>query len=149
MHNKYPNVNKEVWHTLTYIMSETRHGYKLLFDCIYCIYVIQWYIESCKMLFIWKKVDLKKKKTPKKPKSNMGSCPQVLVVKMTRLHIGKSVHRMGSCQLSKCTTSDFHAALFWFVYDTSAVRRPTPTIGVSLERKTTWLSTGENIFWKY
>ena len=46
----------------TYIMSETRHGYKLLFDCIYCVYVIQWYIESCKMLFIWKKVDVKKKR---------------------------------------------------------------------------------------
>jgi hypothetical protein len=54
--DKYPNVNKEEWLTfyLTYIMSETRHGYKLLFDCIHCIYVIQWYIESCKMLFIWK-----------------------------------------------------------------------------------------------
>jgi hypothetical protein len=50
----------------TYIMSETRHGYKLLFDCIYCIYVIQWYIESCKMLFIWKKVDVKKIKIKKK-----------------------------------------------------------------------------------
>jgi hypothetical protein len=35
---------------------------ELLFDCIYCIYVIQWYIESCKMLFIWKKVDVQKKK---------------------------------------------------------------------------------------
>ena len=34
---------------------------QLLFDCIYCIYVIQWYIESCKMLFIWKKVDVQKK----------------------------------------------------------------------------------------
>ena len=60
----------------TYIMSETRHGYKLLFDCIYCIYVIQWYIESCKMLYIWKKVDVKKKE---KKGSNIGSCPQVPV----------------------------------------------------------------------
>ena len=35
---------------------------ELLFDCIYCIYVIQWYIESCKMLFTWKKkIDVKKK----------------------------------------------------------------------------------------
>ena len=53
---------------LTYIMSETRHGWKLLFDCIYCIYVIQWYIESCKMLFIiiWKKVDAQKTKKQKK-----------------------------------------------------------------------------------
>jgi hypothetical protein len=29
------------------------------------------------------------------------------------------------------------------------LRRPTLTIGVSLERKITWLSTGENFFWKY
>jgi hypothetical protein len=56
---------------------------------------------------------------------------------------------MGSVQPSVCTTSVFHVVLFWFVYDTSAVRRPTLTIGVSLERKNTWLSTGENIFWKY
>jgi hypothetical protein len=41
---------------------------------------------------------------------------------------------MGSGHPSVCTTSDFHAVLFWFVYDTSAVRRPTLTIGVSLER---------------
>ena len=39
--------------------------------------------------------------------------------------------QMGSGQPSVCTTSDFHAVLFWFVYDTSAVRRPTLTIGVS------------------
>ena len=57
--------------------------------------------------------------------------------------------QMGSGQPSVCTTSDFHAVLFWFVYDTSAVRRPTLTIGVSLERIITWLSTGGNIFWKY
>jgi hypothetical protein len=43
---------RRVTYLLTYIMSETRHGYKLLFDCIYCIYVIQWYIESCKMVYI-------------------------------------------------------------------------------------------------
>jgi hypothetical protein len=57
--------------------------------------------------------------------------------------------QMGNGQPSVCTTSDFHAVLFWFVYDTSAFRRPTLTIGVYLERKITWLSTGENIFWKY
>jgi hypothetical protein len=34
-------------------------------------------------------------------------------------------------------TSDFHAVLFWFVYDTSAVRRPIITIEVSLKRKIT------------
>jgi hypothetical protein len=33
---------------------------------------------------------------------------------------------------SKFPDSDFHTVLFWFVYDTSAVRRPTLTIGVSL-----------------
>jgi hypothetical protein len=26
-----------------------------------CIYVIQWYIESCKMLCTWNKIDVKKK----------------------------------------------------------------------------------------
>jgi hypothetical protein len=36
---------------------------------------------------------------------------------------------MGSGQPNVCMTSDFHAVLFWFVYDTSAVRRPTLTIG--------------------
>ena len=46
---------------------------------------------------------------------------------------------MGSGHPSVCTTSDFHAVLFWFVYDTSAVRRPILTIGVSLERKITRL----------
>jgi hypothetical protein len=40
-------------------------------------------------------------------------------------------------QPNRCTTSDFHAVLFWFVYDTSAVRRPTLASGVSLERKIT------------
>ena len=40
----------------------------------------------------------------------------------------------------------FPHVLFWFVYDTSAVRRLTLTIGVSLERKITRLSTGGNIF---
>ena len=53
--------------------------------------------------------------------------------------------QMGSGQPSVCKTSDFHAVLFWFVYDTSAVRRPTLTIEVSLERTITRLSTGENI----
>ena len=68
---------------------------------------------------------------------------------MTRLPLfthGKVCTQMGSGQPSVCTTSDFHAVLFWFVYDTSAVRRPTLTIGVSLERKITRLSTGGNIF---
>ena len=50
---------------------------------------------------------------------------------------GKVCTQMGSGHPSVCTTSDFHAVLFWFVYDTSAVRRPTLTIGVSLERKIT------------
>jgi hypothetical protein len=54
--------------------------------------------------------------------------------------------QMRGGQPSVCTTSDFHAVLFWFVYDNSTVRRPILTIGVSLERKITWLSTGENIF---
>ena len=61
---------RRVTYLLTYIMSETRHGYKLLFDCIFCVYVIQWYTESCKMLFIWKKVDVKKKKKKKKKKKS-------------------------------------------------------------------------------
>ena len=50
---------------------------------------------------------------------------------------GKVCTQMGSGHPSVCTTSDFHAVLFWFVYDTSAVRRPTLTIGVYLERKIT------------
>ena len=29
---------------------------------LYLLYIIQWYIESCKMLFIWKKIDVQKKK---------------------------------------------------------------------------------------
>jgi hypothetical protein len=41
---------------------------------------------------------------------------------------GKVCTQMGSGHPSVCTTSDFHAVLFWFVYDTSAVRRPTLTI---------------------
>jgi hypothetical protein len=41
---------------------------------------------------------------------------------------GKVCTQMGSGQPSSCTTSDFHAVLFWFVYDTSAVRRPALTI---------------------
>jgi hypothetical protein len=32
---------------------------------------------------------------------------------------GKVCAQMGSGQPRKCTTSDFHAVLFWFVYDTS------------------------------
>jgi hypothetical protein len=55
----------------------------------------------------------------------------------TLLQLGKVCTQMGSGQPIVCTTSDFHAVLFWFVYDTSAVRRPTLTIGVSMERKIT------------
>ena len=43
-------------------------------------------------------------------------------------------------------TFDFHAVLCWFVWNTSAVGRHILTIGVSLERKITWLSTGEIFF---
>jgi hypothetical protein len=70
---------------------------------------------------------------------------------LSRMQMGfrRVCTQMGSGQPSICTTSAFHAVLFWFVYDTSAVRRSTLTIGVSLERKITWLSTGGNIFWKY
>ena len=61
---------------------------------------------------------------------------------MTRLRMGKSVHRW---EVVNQAAVRLHAVLFWFVYDTSAVRRPTLTIGVSVERKNTCLSTGENI----
>ena len=43
------------------IMSETRHGQKLLFDCINCIYVVQCYIVSCKMAKVKKKENKKRK----------------------------------------------------------------------------------------
>jgi hypothetical protein len=41
----------------------------------------------------------------------------------------------GSGHPSVCTTSDFHAVLFWFVYDTSVVRRPTLRHFGTVEKK--------------
>ena len=52
----------------------------LLFDCIYCIYVIQWYIESCKMLCTWKKINVKKKGGRGNQRHHRVSCPQVPVI---------------------------------------------------------------------
>ena len=61
----------------------------------------------------------------------------------------KACARMGGGRPNVCTTSDFRAVLFWFVYGASAVRRPALAVGVSLEGSVAWLSTGEGIFWKY
>ena len=44
-----------------------------------CIYVIQRYIESCKMLCTWKKIDVKKKEGWA-IRGTIGSCPQVPVI---------------------------------------------------------------------
>ena len=63
--------------------------------------------------------------------------------------MGKGGKESENGKKEKDGREDFHAVLFWFVWFTSAVRRPTLTIGVSLERKITWLSTRENIFCKY
>jgi hypothetical protein len=57
---------------------------------------------------------------------------------MTRLRMGKSVHRWEVVIPAFVRLRIFTP--FCFVYDTSAVRRPTLTIGVSLERKITRLS---------
>jgi hypothetical protein len=45
----------------------------------FCIYVIQRYIESCKMLCTWKKIDVKKKEGWA-IRGTIGSCPQVPVI---------------------------------------------------------------------
>jgi hypothetical protein len=66
--------------------------------------------------------------SPSRTQTNTTMVPQGL---------GASEKKIGSGHPSVCTTSDFHAVLFWFVYDTSAVRGPTLTIGISLERKIT------------
>jgi hypothetical protein len=61
---------------------------------------------------------------------------------------GKVCTQMGSGHPSVCTTSDFHAVLFWFVYDTSAVRRQiqfaslTNAIDVKIERVLTGFLIG-------
>ena len=47
----------------------------------------------------------------------------------------KACARMGGGRPNVCTTSDFRAVLFWFVYGASAVRRPALAVGVSLEGK--------------
>ena len=44
---------------------------------------------------------------------------------------------------------DFYAVLFLIRVGYLSSSEPTLTIGVSLERKITWLSTGGNIFCKY
>jgi hypothetical protein len=48
---------------------------------------------------------------------------------MTRLGMGKSVHRWEVVNPTAVRLRIFTPFLFWFVYDTSAVRRPTLTIG--------------------
>jgi hypothetical protein len=58
--------------------------------CLIVFIVYMWYIESCKMLFIWKKSRCSKNKNKKrgatslkkkeKKRSNIGSCPQLPVI---------------------------------------------------------------------
>ena len=59
---------------------------------------------------------------------------------------GRVCARMGGGRPGVCTTSDFRAVLFWFVCGASAVRRPALAVGVSLERRVAWLSTGGSVF---
>jgi hypothetical protein len=59
-------------------------------------------------------------------------------IQKNTIYYYKGANSLACGQPIVCTTLDFHAVLFWFVYDTSAVRRSILTIGVSLERKITW-----------
>jgi hypothetical protein len=56
----FHNTPRPGWTIMMFILSAGNNC--ILFDCFYCVYVIQWYIESCKMLCTWtKKIDVKQK----------------------------------------------------------------------------------------
>ena len=64
-------------------MSETQYGQKLLFDCIYCIYMYIYHTEIHRKLqnvvYMKKKIDVKKKDGGGAIRGIIGSYPQVPV----------------------------------------------------------------------
>ena len=73
--------------------------------CLIVFIVYMWYIESCKMLFIWKKSRCSKNKNKKrgatslkkkeKKRSNIGSCPQLPVILYLLIDISCTDHTNG------------------------------------------------------